>query len=472
LIFMGVPSRSLLYRSRGCAVIWLVAVLSLFLAQTAGAQITRRAKTSKGPRALGLLELAPNGQAHLIPIAIMVDGRFYDAQAYKASPVPMALWSEVVYEAEKSGVSQGLFTVTGALQNQRTGEWMAEGRWQTASALAAARSKTTFAEKPRGMDQDEGPPVLRHSGASKPAPPESGTTQPSAPSAPETAKSSAPPPAQPASAPAGSSAPASPPETAATVPQASPEPEDPNRPILKRGKQPPRAEAPESASTTGPTTSKSTAASQKGNVAKGGVAGNVSTVQVPAISDAGGPEPQSYVFALKAGEEEEFRRKMLALAADEIRTREKETSSEAIGVVAHAARRGKAAPARASQPTFKEAELRIFDLTNSNEATLVLTANAEGLQQVSAGATARGYLVTVVAREDLNGDFHKVFSAVTDAQHLDVEPRWQLIDAVDANGDGAGELLFRKIFDTGSAYAIYRVIGDQLYPLFEGTPGG
>jgi hypothetical protein len=146
--------------------------------------------------------------------------------------------------------------------------------------------------------------------------------------------------------------------------------------------------------------------------------------------------------------------------------------SQTVATGVHPAPHGKAAPAKVSQPTFKDVELRVFDLTSSNEATLVLTAQAEGPQQASAGTTARDRFVTVVARQDLNGDFHKVFSAATDAQHLDVEPRWELIDAVDVNGDGAGELLFRKISDAGSAYAIYRVIGDRLYLLFEGTPGG
>jgi len=46
----------------------------------------------------------------------------------------------------------------------------------------------------------------------------------------------------------------------------------------------------------------------------------------------------------------------------------------------------------------------------------------------------------------------------------------ELIDAVDADGDGRGELLFRRTFDDGSAYAIYRVTRDGLWPLFEGTP--
>jgi hypothetical protein len=46
----------------------------------------------------------------------------------------------------------------------------------------------------------------------------------------------------------------------------------------------------------------------------------------------------------------------------------------------------------------------------------------------------------------------------------------ELIDAVDADGDGRGELLFRRTNDNGSAYAIYRITPDGLWPLFEGTP--
>jgi len=41
---------------------------------------------------------------------------------------------------------------------------------------------------------------------------------------------------------------------------------------------------------------------------------------------------------------------------------------------------------------------------------------------------------------------------------------------VDADGDGRGELLFRQISDAGTAYAIYRVTRDRLWPLYEGSP--
>jgi hypothetical protein len=82
------------------------------------------------------------------------------------------------------------------------------------------------------------------------------------------------------------------------------------------------------------------------------------------------------------------------------------------------------------------------------------------------------YYITLVARNDIYDQLHKGFTNITDSQHLDVTPELQLIDAVDVDGDGRGELLFRKTSDQGSTYVIYRVIGDQLYALYEGTTGG
>src|SRR5438067_3581004 len=185
------------------------ASLALAFTQLSPGQASRRGTVDKGPRALGLIELAANGKAHLIPITIMHDGRFYDAGAYKAAPVPMALESGTVYEAVKSGVSQGLFTVAGAAHAGPN--WVGEGTWKSAEQLAAAAAKKEALQTKPAEPESDRPPVLRRSGSDKPAATE--TTKPSTP------------PATPA--PAAASAPPVPVQT---------EEEDPNRPLLKRGK--------------------------------------------------------------------------------------------------------------------------------------------------------------------------------------------------------------------------------------------
>jgi hypothetical protein len=114
----------------------------------------------------------------------------------------------------------------------------------------------------------------------------------------------------------------------------------------------------------------------------------------------------------------------------------------------------------------------VFDLSSSNEPTLILMASAE----VPAAANRKSsppakLMVTLVAREDIYGELHQALLNITDPSHLDVLPQMELIDAVDADGDGRGELLFRQVSDGSSSFALYRVIGNQLWPLFRGTSG-
>ena len=139
------------------------------LAQLAPAQSAKRKTPPKGPRAMGLVELSPNGKALLVPITILLDGEFYDASAYKASPVPMALESGTVYEGMQAGVSQGLFTISSASQGNNT--WIGNGSWQSASALAAAAAASAKKKETRDKPAPEpvsGPPVLRRAGRKNP----------------------------------------------------------------------------------------------------------------------------------------------------------------------------------------------------------------------------------------------------------------------------------------------------------------
>jgi hypothetical protein len=416
----------------------------------------------------------------------MVDGKYYDAGAYKAAPVPMALWSETVYEGVLTGVTQGLFTVTGALQRKDANEaveWMAEGTWQSASSLKAkAAIKKPRVSVPRGMNDDDGPPVLRRAGSEKPKPPETPTTpSPTSPASSTGTTPAAPPPAAP---PTAASSPAGPSQQEQA--QADKPPEDSDRPVLKRG-QPGAASAAEAqkkavpappATTTdqAPTvssTSVSTSASSSGTQSGAAPASQVQLI--PGISDANGPDLLAYAYNMKPEEEQDFRKRMLAIAADEVRAHAGQPASGSPGAAAAhtSAQRGKAAAGKFAQPDFEDVQLRVFDLSNTNEPELVLTAKARMPQRSHEKQSSPDvqYMITLVAREDVNGDFHKALVSITDTQHLDAIPRLELIDAVDVDGDGRGELLFRQVSEAASAFVVYSVIGDRLYPLFQGTPG-
>ncbi len=435
-------------------------------AQLAGAQAARKAKEAKGPRALGLVELSADGKARLVPISIVVDGKFYDAGAYKASPVPLALWNETVYEAEKSGVSQGLFTVAGAIRGQGN-NWVGEGKWRPAGSEPKARPKATT--KPK-LDDDEGPPTLRRQ---DPAKPQTGAGSPaSTPGpAPSDDKTSSP-------VPSATSAPTAttPPAKAPTAePPASEKPpdgaaasdandDDPNRPVLKRGKTETQSAAhPEVGASTG------VARRPSGPAAKADIKKSAAQ-SMPAISDAAGPEPRPYLYDIKPDEEQKYRKGMLALAADAVMARMKEGAPAA---PAKPASRTAARAAKATQPTFDDIQFRAFDLWNTNEPVFVLSATAHAPKPAASDPTDNPvYYVTMVAKKNIYDELRKLYTGVTDPRRLDQTPRMELIDAVDADGDGRGELLFRRVSDTGSAWGVYRAGADQLVPLFEGTPAG
>jgi hypothetical protein len=418
----------------------IIIAIGLVLLGAGFAQIAKRRPADKGPRALGLIELAANGKAHLVPVTIMIDGRFYDAAAYKADPVPMALQSDIVYEAVKTGVSQGLFTVAGAFHIK--GAWVGDGKWRSTADIEAEKAKAKAEAERRGQkapppeQEIGGPPKLKRA-------PE--TQAQSAPA--QTPAPSTPPPSQPSS-----TAPSSKPSSSKSAGQGSDERassssasnDDPNRPTLRH----------QAASET---THEQTKAGNENEPLKGLLE------FIPAISDADGPQPRPYAYQLKPDEEQALLKKMLAMAADEVRTRATrlgpESSAETPKV---ATKKSKVAPA----PEFHGTQLRVFDLSNSNEPVLVLTAQAK-----FPAAPDLDFIIALVARQDIYGDLHKVFAQTTDDKHLDVLPRYDLIDAVDADGDGVGELLFRETWDSGNAFAVYRVIGDQLWPLFEGKPG-
>jgi hypothetical protein len=498
------------------AAIWLAGSC---LAQGPLTQYGRKPAADKGPRAIALIQLPSKGKGRLTPIAIMMDGKFYDAGSYKAAPVPMALDFGIIYEGFRSGVSQGVFTITQPGQINHT--WIAEGTWLPAGAPDPTKHKKYSAPVLADDDKD-GPPVLhrrsektdsdsstKSDSGSKDAQKSNDNDKDSGAQKNDTQKNkdndkdkdkdqqktgnpaASPATAPPANPPSSADNSKAPPQSDAAKSPASTETAkspttdepiaDPNRPRLRRG-------APESTGRRDvytafdalPDLSPGAIAAQPDAKGAASAAASPQIVVIPAISDAGGPDPRPYTYDLKPAEEAIYRNKMLELAATQFHPQTTAGTKEG----AIAPKKSSAAGSRAKsstktsklsspQPLFDEVRLRIFDLSNSNEPVLVLSAKTVPPAASTTGSTGsivEPKEITLIARTNLEGEIQKLFFSQTDSRHLDVTPRMELIDAVDADGDGRGELLFRRIFDEGSAYGIYRVTADGLWTLFEGTP--
>jgi glucose dehydrogenase len=190
-----------------------------------------------------------------------------------------------------------------------------------------------------------------------------------------------------------------------------------------------------------------------------------------AISDSGGPDPESYKFFWKEGEEDERRKQMLTLAADELRVYVNARAKGAIVAIAPAKSAATTqkhkVPMKPAPPEFVNIQFTTFDVWRNNQPVMILSAEAHFPIERETISAPETYSITLVSRTDIYGSLRKLHSAVTDKFHLDVTPRLELIDAVDADGDGRGELVFRETTDGGSGYVIYRATGDKLWKMFD-----
>ena len=303
-------------------------------------------------------------------------------------------------------------------------------------------------------DEDEGPPKLRRGDADKPG---ASKTAPAS-TQPADDKKTPAPPTTPAP-PAASSTSTQPPKDSAptdrppVVAPSNANDDDPNRPILKRGK-------PETESAAHPEVGASTGVPRRpmSDAVKAGAKPDATksdakkaTLQtIPAISDAGGPEPRPYSYDIKPDEEQKYRTGMLGLASDALLARIKEISPAALSTKPATRTSATHRQPRPPQPTFDDVQFRAFDLWNTNEPVFVLSATAHMPQPASTSAEpSQAYYITLVAKKNIYDELRKLYAGVTDDHHLDETPRLELIDAVDADGDGRGELLFRRISDAG-----------------------
>jgi hypothetical protein len=168
-----------------------------------------------------------------------------------------------------------------------------------------------------------------------------------------------------------------------------------------------------------------------------------------AVSDEQTPEPRPYLFPWNRDEEERLTGEVKALAEAEV-----------------------ARQAGGGTPSLDQVKVRAFDLNTDNLAEMVLSARASVVKAAPKGKKPLPltYYVTVVGRMTVSGELRKLFASVTSSAWLGSVPRMEVVDAVDADGDGPAELLFALVSDSGRSYAIYRVGRDELFKLVETGP--
>jgi hypothetical protein len=202
-------------------------------------------------------------------------------------------------------------------------------------------------------------------------------------------------------------------------------------------------------------------------------AANKDVQLIPAISDAAGPAPKSFGFEWIPGEEADRRKQMVDLAKDQVRAYVAGRAKANLAAPsAPAIPKKRAAAPKPPDPILENMQMVAYDVWGSNQPVLILSAQAH---MPSAAATSESspsdsdltYWVVLAAYPDIYHNLHKLYTGITDKFHLDMTPRLELIDALDADGDGRGELLFRETSDMGTGWAIYRVTADKLWKLFD-----
>src|SRR4051812_871554 len=237
-------SQKLYRRIAVCAssVVCVVTAITI-LSPAAQAQSKKR----KGPRAIAVVRWDADSKDKalpmLVPVAILDDGKFYDASVYKAAPSPMPLLAGTVYEAQDKGEILGYFTIKSQARTKDKQNWIALGLWESAtppmdklaesaSHVEVVHGKSGEPEKTGGDNNDDRDlkkqktTVYDENG--KPMP-EGTTASPAAPmggagdSRPTMKRSS------------GSPSPADPQKTPeSTKPTTKKKDDDPDRPTLKR----------------------------------------------------------------------------------------------------------------------------------------------------------------------------------------------------------------------------------------------
>lgn len=433
----------------------------------------------------------------LVPVCIYDGQDLNDAGVYLTQPEPLALQSDVEYQLQHDGQPSGLFDIDTSAREQ--GGWVGYGKWRPLSKSKPA--PTQVAKVDEDDDAQSDVPILHRkhhaddsaggtnsgSGSGAPPPDPDRPTLHKGGDASSTNSGSTG-----GTASGGTSSGSASGSSSNSGPDSNAPPPDPDRPVLH----------PAGNSSSAGNASSNAPAADSGNPRlkkkkKGDDEAYVSDVatatdpdrphlfygkpssygapvlpnlfglpvdmrQTVAVSDAiDRPEHQwNYTWANPGDEDkmkaamEDFARTALGLNPAPV------PKPKAKSAAAHKAPKPAAPPPPA--PLLVE-QFRVFELAYGSGATMVLSAH-------TLGSGAQEKFVTLIAQPDLYGGVVVLMKNVTDAAHLDLTPRMRIVDAVDAEADNRGELLFELRGATERQFALYRVLRGDATRIFLSGP--
>ena len=458
----------------------------LALAAAAAALQAQTHKVEAAPqnvvRAVGVYEwtgdLAKPTASRLIPISLYINNRLQDAGVYMARPVPFSLLTGNVYELEKSGVPLGTLELAYArhlIANQNSATtfddgWFGYGKFVPPAApkKSTLRASTTPIRLD-GLDEDDDKPHF----SSRSAQPGSGGAAIPKPGSAPAASSPADDPDRPTMTKRSGSDSAS-----ATVPgddadrptlrkrgsndkpmsdegrveKVGSAADDPNRPVLHRGKP--------------------VGAMSDDDIPKlTGLPPEKELHQTIAVSDPVDRAPHDFARAWDDDQERAgVLAKMQAAAREQLQAY---GGAPATTTPAPAVKSGPKDPRRINSKLRRttvdvppapavellDEDLRGFELSYNGTPTFVYSAHTPGT-----GAARKD--VTLVAQMSAQGDPDFAIKSVTDEGHLDQTPRMHLVDAVDAEASNRASLLFELKAQSTRQFTLYRVIGARAEQIF------
>jgi len=464
----------------------MVVLAALTFAISGWAQY-RAPQQHKGPRAVAVLEVGAHGGARLIPVSLWYEGKYYDATFYQSNPVPLALYSDTLYEALNAGTPVGRFTVNGA--RQMGAAWWGEGFWKP--TVLSAEKKPVLHTQSTATFSDTGKPILQtpQTAAKPTATTASSTGQQTGDTSggelhvkidPKTGRVS------------DTTVDKSPTDKEAKKDTPPPDTDDPDRPHLHRPATEPAAES------VGSNEQVEEDDPNRPRLTRGGAADKNKAEESDKIIG-----PRTYMVAVSDPNPMEHRP-----LGYEWTDAEKEKLTADARKVAIAALR-KAAPLRhftlpaKGDIALTDVATRAYDLDYSNSPEVVFTATytpasapvapSAKKQPVKTGvwvegnaaekaamateaaasaapALQRSYSVTVVLRESADGVMNTIFAEVSDPLDLETFPALRLVDAVDADGDGRADFVFRNIRPEGTSFVIYKVSPYDMTKVFDTPP--